>query len=107
MNQLSAKHVEQQIKNNKKVTLIDVREPEEVAAGKIPGVINIPLGLLEYRLHELKKSEEYIIVCRSGSRSGLATSFLESRGYNATNMSGGMISWEGAVEIAGQYQPAR
>ncbi|MBU8908705.1 rhodanese-like domain-containing protein [Desertibacillus haloalkaliphilus] len=79
-------------------SIIDVREPDEVAAGKIPGSINIPLGLLEFRLHELDKTKEYILVCRSGSRSAMATKFLESRGYHATNMVGGMIEWRGQID---------
>lgn len=71
---------------------------DEVAEGKIPGAINIPLGLIEFRMHELDKSKEYIIVCRSGARSGRASQFLESYGFNVINMTGGMLSWEGKVE---------
>ncbi|OLO28514.1 rhodanese [Alkalihalophilus pseudofirmus] len=77
--------------------IIDVREVDEVAAGKIPGSLNIPLGLLEFRMHELDKAKEYIIVCRSGARSAMATNFLESHGYNVINMIGGMIEWKGNV----------
>ena len=71
--------------------LIDVREVDEVAAGKIPGAINIPLGLLEFRMNELDKNKEYILVCRSGGRSGRAAQLLESHGYNVINMTGGML----------------
>jgi rhodanese-related sulfurtransferase len=70
----------------------------EVEAGKIPGAVNIPLGLVEFRMHELDKSKEYIMVCRSGGRSGRATQFLESYGFNVINMAGGMLAWEGTVE---------
>ena len=49
-------------------------------------------------MHELDKSKEYIMVCRSGGRSGQATMFLESQGYNVINMNGGMLAWEGEVE---------
>ena len=71
---------------------------DEVATGKIPGAVNIPLGLVEFRMHELDKSKEYIMVCRSGGRSGRATQFLESYGFNVINMAGGMLAWEGKVE---------
>lgn len=80
------------------LNLIDVREAHEVAQGKIPGGVNIPLGLLEFRMNELEKSKEYIIVCRSGARSAQATKFLESHGFNVINMSGGMLTWEGPIE---------
>jgi len=80
------------------LNLIDVREVEEVAQGKIPGAINIPLGLLEFRMHELDKAKEYIMVCRSGGRSAQASKFLESHGFNVINMTGGMLAWEGPIE---------
>ncbi|PPA70940.1 rhodanese-like domain-containing protein [Jeotgalibacillus proteolyticus] len=89
--------VEALLKKNP-ILILDVREAEEVAQGKIPGAIHIPLGLLEYRLNELHKDKEYTVVCRSGGRSGRAVQLLESRGYNAVNMNGGMMAWEGPAE---------
>ncbi|WP_251550460.1 rhodanese-like domain-containing protein [Neobacillus muris] len=98
MKQITAKEVETLLNQGKKLDIIDVREVDEVAAGKIPGAVNIPLGLVEFRMHELDKTKEYIMVCRSGARSGRATQFLESYGFNVMNMNGGMLTWEGNVE---------
>lgn len=98
MKQLTAKEVEALIKESKPLNLIDVREVDEVVAGKIPGAINIPLGLLEFRMHELDKTKEYIMVCRSGGRSGNASQFLEGQGFNVINMTGGMLDWKGEIE---------
>lgn len=98
MKVMTAKEVEALINDGRKLKIIDVREVNEVAAGKIPGAVNIPLGLVEFRMHELDKSKEYIMVCRSGGRSGRATQFLESYGFNVINMAGGMLAWEGPVE---------
>lgn len=98
MKQLTAKEVETLLNNGEELNIIDVREVEEVAAGKIPGAVNIPLGLLEFRIHELDKAKEYIVVCRSGGRSARAAQFLESHGFNVINMTGGMLDWEGPVE---------
>ena len=98
MNQISARDLEMQLKEGKTFNIIDVREPMEVAGGKIPGAVNIPLGLLEYRMNELDKSKEYVIVCLSGGRSSNASRFLEYQGYNVTNMMGGMMSWAGEIE---------
>jgi rhodanese-related sulfurtransferase len=98
MKTMTAKEVEELLNEGKKVDIIDVREVDEVAAGKIPGAVNIPLGLVEFRMHELDKSKEYIMVCRSGGRSGRASQLLESHGYKVINMEGGMLSWEGKVE---------
>lgn len=98
MKSISTNELKNLLAEGKPLNLIDVREPGEVAQGKIPTAVNMPLGLLEFRMHELDKSKEYIMVCRSGARSGQATLFLESQGYHATNMTGGMMCWEGEVE---------
>lgn len=95
MKQMTAKEVEATLND---LTVIDVREPDETAAGKIPGAITIPLGLLEFRMHELDKTKEYTMVCRSGGRSGRAAQFLEGQGFKVINMTGGMLQWEGKTE---------
>ncbi|WP_096156703.1 MULTISPECIES: rhodanese-like domain-containing protein [Bacillus] len=100
MKQISAKELEQKLANGATVSIIDVREAEEVAQGKIPGAVNIPLSLIEFRTQDINKSEEHIIVCRSGARSGQATMFLTSQGFNVTNMVGGMLDWEGDVVVS-------
>lgn len=98
MNEVSAKELEAKLSGAQPLNIIDVREVDEVTEGKIPGAINIPLGLLEFRMNELDKNTEYTMVCRSGGRSGQATKFLESHGYKAVNMAGGMLAWEGPTE---------
>ncbi|MEH7177781.1 rhodanese-like domain-containing protein [Neobacillus vireti] len=98
MREITAKEVENKLNEGLTLNIIDVREVDEVASGKIPGAMNIRLGLLEFRMHELDKAKEYIIVCRSGGRSARASQFLEYHGYNIINMTGGMMSWEGKVE---------
>ncbi len=98
MKEVTAVEVKELLESGKEVNLIDVRETDEVAAGTIPGAVHIPLGDVEARASELDKSKPYIIICRSGGRSGKATSFLESAGYDATNMSGGMLDWQGETE---------
>ncbi|MCM3598594.1 rhodanese-like domain-containing protein [Metabacillus idriensis] len=95
MKQLTAKEVENALDS---LNVIDVREADEVASGKIPGAVNIPLGLLEFRMHELDKSKEYTMVCRSGGRSGRAAQFLEGQGFKVINMTGGMLDWDGKTE---------
>ncbi|WP_127590956.1 rhodanese-like domain-containing protein [Paenibacillus lautus] len=98
MREISPKEVEQKLNDRIVMNIIDVRETEEVAEGKIPGAVNIPLGLIEYRKQELDRSKEYVMVCRSGGRSGRAAQYLESQGYRVVNMTGGMLEWEGTTE---------
>lgn len=97
MKTITAEEVESKLVAGEALNLIDVREPEEVAEGHIPNIKHIPLGDLEARLSELNKETPYIIVCRSGNRSGKATTFLEENGFDVTNMTGGMLDWSGEV----------
>lgn len=97
MNTITTEEVQSKLEAGEQLNLIDVREPEEVAEGHIAGITHIPLGDLEARLGELNKETPYIIVCRSGNRSGKATALLTEHGYNATNMVGGMLDWAGDV----------
>ncbi len=98
MKGISAKEVQQVLEQGQALNLIDVRDVDEVEAGHIPGIIHIPLGLLEFRMHELDKNKSYVMICRSGGRSGRATQILESNGFDVSNMVGGMLAWEGEVQ---------
>jgi len=97
MKEITAKEVAERMAKGEKLYLIDVREVAEVQEGHIPGIEHIPLGLVEFRMQDLNKQTPYIIICRSGGRSSQATTFLQSYGYDVTNMSGGMLAWEGEV----------
>ncbi|KOY80369.1 rhodanese-like domain-containing protein [Lysinibacillus macroides] len=98
MKEFTVKEVQQAIEQGKKLNLIDVRESDEVEAGHIPGIIHIPLHLMEFRMQELDKNKSYIMVCRSGARSGRATQLLASYGFDVANMTGGMSAWKGQVQ---------
>lgn len=74
--------------------LIDVRTPDEYRTGHVKGSVNIPLDTLPNRISELKsKNKSIIAVCRSGARSGAATSMLKKAGIEAYN-GGGWDSFE-------------
>ncbi|MFT9849669.1 rhodanese-like domain-containing protein [Aneurinibacillus sp. REN35] len=96
--EISTREVDEQVKQGKTLNLIDVREDDEYASGRIPGAKHIPLGQIPARLHELDKDKEYIMVCRSGNRSGMASEWLAERGYRVKNMVGGMLDWSGSTE---------
>lgn len=98
MKEITAKEIENKLIAGIKLNIIDVREDEEVAMGKIPEAKHIPLGQIPDRLDELDKNEHYYMVCRSGGRSGNACEYLIQSGYSVTNMVGGMLEWEGEME---------
>lgn len=61
--------------------VVDVRGPDEYAAGARPGSLNIPLGELEGRVKELDASKPVVVCCASGTRSALASGILARRGF--------------------------
>jgi NADPH-dependent 2,4-dienoyl-CoA reductase/sulfur reductase-like enzyme/rhodanese-related sulfurtransferase len=72
--------------------LLDVREPIELAVEQAPGAVNIPLGQLRARLDELPRDREILVVCRSGQRAYYAARCLLQNGFDASVVSGGMLS---------------
>ena len=72
--------------------LLDVRESVELAVEDLPHAVNIPLGELRERLGELPRDREIRVVCRSGQRAYSAARLLSQEGFDATVVSGGMLS---------------
>jgi NADPH-dependent 2,4-dienoyl-CoA reductase/sulfur reductase-like enzyme/rhodanese-related sulfurtransferase len=79
--------------------VVDVREPEEYAAGHVPGAINVPLSRLRQRWREIPAEREVWLVCGVGQRAYYATRFLAQHGYRARNLSGGTATYH-ALEAA-------
>ncbi len=98
VNIIEPKSVEDKLSKNEDLSIIDVREDEEVATGMIPGAKHIKLSDIPERYKELDSSKEYIMVCRSGRRSEKAAEFLQDQGLKVKNMAGGMLKWEGHTE---------
>lgn len=90
-------HVEACNKPGDHQKLIDVRNPEEVAGGTIPGARNIPLGQLRAQLADLPKEKEYLIFCQVGLRGYLACRILSQHGYRCKNLSGGYKTYKMVV----------
>ena len=85
------------IRQNPGVYLLDVREPDEYAAGHIPGITLIPMGEVAARLSELPRDKEIIVTCRTGNRSSQVADLLREQGFtNVHNMTGGIVAWEEA-----------
>lgn len=92
------------------VQLVDVREPEEWHAGRIPGARWVRMDELSQRLDELDTSQPVVTVCRSGHRSGQMAEYLNERGYAAENLDGGIQAWAQAglpVKTPENEQPGK
>lgn len=96
MTNITPEEVKQRLDAGEKLNLVDVREPAEHAEFNIGGILH-PVGKVrEMDIDELEhlKTEELIIYCRSGNRSGQAGMMLESMGFsNVKNLTGGMLLW--------------
>jgi rhodanese-related sulfurtransferase len=82
----------QQLRERSDVPLIDVREVDEFAAGRVPGAINIPMSVIGERLDDLPDGA-FDVICAVGGRSGRVVEALEARGYDVTNVDGGTNGW--------------
>ncbi len=75
---------------------VDVRSPEEFAAGSIPGALNIPLDVLRERADEIPAGP-VLVFCQVGQRGNNATRLLTQRGRDAVNLDGGYRTWRDAT----------
>jgi rhodanese-related sulfurtransferase len=92
-------HELKDILKNKSAYVIDVRTPEEYAAGHIPGVPLHPLQEIDEWSKALDPKASYVFVCRSGGRSQKAALYLRSCGFEqVANFDGGMLAWSGELK---------
>ncbi|AZI57035.1 rhodanese-like domain-containing protein [Nakamurella antarctica] len=88
--------------------LLDVREADEWAAGHAPSAVHVPMSALAERLDDLPEGDPIYVICRSGGRSARVTSYLNTHGWNAVNVAGGMSAWAlsgGAMVAQGPAAP--
>lgn len=97
VHEITIEELKELMDQGKKVSIIDVREEEEVIHGMIEGAIHIPLMNLPLSLSKLAKDEHYILVCRSGARSYDAALYLKGHSFKVSNLKGGMLKWEGEL----------
>lgn len=81
---------------------LDVREPDEVAIGTLPGTMNISVTVLPDRLGDLDPERRVVVMCKSGGRSTQAANILTEAGFgDVINLDGGWMAWEKANKKSG------
>lgn len=81
------------------ITLVDVREDDELALASIAGAVHLPLHQLPQRFGELDPHAPLALLCHHGMRSEMAARFLEKNGCtDIANVSGGIDAWSIAVD---------
>ncbi|WP_017925755.1 MULTISPECIES: rhodanese-like domain-containing protein [unclassified Thioalkalivibrio] len=79
--------------------VLDVREDNEIASGRIGGAKHIPVGSLQKRMDDIAKYKDkpVVVYCRSGNRSAMAASQLTAAGFqDVVNLQGGIQAWQSA-----------
>lgn len=76
--------------------VLDIRTPEEVAAGHLPGAVNIDFYEADFedRIAGLDRDASYVVYCRSGNRTSQARSVFEDLGFgDVIDVDGGIVAW--------------
>jgi rhodanese-related sulfurtransferase len=76
--------------------VIDVREPREREAGHLAGTRHVELTQLTAQAESIDRERPVVFYCRVGSRSTMATQAFRAAGYEAYNLTGGIVNWVAA-----------
>ena len=95
--QWSVHDLKRERERERRLLVLDVRQPAEWTRGHIPGALHISGGELPARLNEVPKDRPIAVVCGSGYRSSVAASLLKRHGWpEVANVLGGMGGWRRA-----------
>jgi rhodanese-related sulfurtransferase len=75
------------------VDLVDVREPHEHDAGRIEGARHVEIPQLTGAAREMDPERPVVFYCRSGHRSAMAAQAFRASGFQAYNLTGGLVAW--------------
>ena len=96
--QITVQDLNAKLLNHDPITIIDVREDDEIAISKLDSAIHIPMNDVPNHLDKLTKDSPLYIICRSGKRSDTIANFLNGLGYTAINVAGGMQAWQQHID---------
>ena len=80
--------------NGKSPVLLDCRDSYEWVQMRIPGSLHMPMGTIPYRLAELEKEVDIVVVCAHGARSYTVAGYLTENGFSARSLKGGLANWQ-------------
>jgi rhodanese-related sulfurtransferase len=96
--QLSAIELKTKLQDKERLTLLDVREPNEFEFTHIDSSVLIPLNQIPQRLREIDMEQEVVLICHHGMRSMQAANFLTQVGFRKiSNLVGGIDAW--SIEV--------
>ena len=103
MKTITATELNTALQNKQNYTLLDVRQPEEVAICQIENSLNIPMGDIPAKKDTLNPDDAIVVICHHGMRSAQIAMYLDQNGFdNITNLTGGIDAW--AIEVDNSMQ---
>ena len=105
MQEITPTELKQRLDKGDDIQIVDVREDNEVAVGRIPNSIHIPLGQVLNRMNEIDPNRETVVHCKMGGRSARAIEALQRSGFQGKlmNLQGGIIDWSKDVDPSVKY----
>lgn len=97
--EVTVQEAKRMIDSGEKLVILDVREGPEFATGYMPGAINLPRGMVEFKINTMvpDRTTNILVYCGIDLRGPLATQTLNEMGYrNAFNLIGGLNVWKAA-----------
>jgi len=100
MEEITPIELKQRLDKGDDIQIVDVREDKEVAVGRIPNSIHIPLGQILSRMKEIDPKRETVVHCKMGGRSARAIEALQRTGFKGklVNLKGGILGWSDDVD---------
>jgi adenylyltransferase/sulfurtransferase len=100
MEEITPTELKQRLDNGDDIQIVDVREDNEVAIGRLPNSIHIPVGQILNRMNEIDPSRETVVHCKMGGRSARAIEALKHSGFQGKliNLKGGILRWSDEVD---------
>jgi rhodanese-related sulfurtransferase len=105
MEEITPAELKQRLDKGDDIQIVDVREDNEVAVGRIPNSIHIPLGQVLNRMNEIDPNRETVMHCKMGGRSARAIEALQRSGFGGKliNLKDGIIGWSKEVDPSVKY----
>ena len=100
MEEITPAELKQRLDKGYDIQIVDVREDNEVAVGRIPDSIHIPLAQVLNRMNEVDPNRETVVYCKMGGRSARAIDALQRSGFQGklVNLKGGILRWSDEVD---------
>jgi adenylyltransferase/sulfurtransferase len=100
MEEITPAELKQRLDKGDDIQIVDVREDNEVAIGRIPNSIHIPLGQILSRMKDIDPNRETVVHCKMGGRSARAIEALQRSGFQGKliNLKGGILRWSDEVD---------